>query len=67
MTEDEMRVFDKEYYSKIAREEGLEEGRLEKEKEMIINLYNNGAALDLISKSSNLSIEEIKKIIEEEK
>ena len=31
--------------------------------EMIINFYENGASLELISKASNLSIDEIKKII----
>ena len=32
---------------------------------MIINLYHNGASLDLISKSSDLSIQEVEKIIEQ--
>ena len=31
---------------------------------MIIQLYKNGAALDLISKSTNLPIHEIQKIID---
>ena len=63
MTEDEMREFDRQYYGKIYREEGLKKGRQEKEHEIIINLYNNNASLELISKSTGLSINEIKKII----
>ena len=62
MTEEEMREFDKKYFSKIAREEG----RKEKQNEMIINLYKNNVSLDIISKSSGLSINEIKNIIKEE-
>jgi hypothetical protein len=31
---------------------------------MIIAFYNNGVSLDIISKSSGLSINEVKKIIE---
>ena len=33
----------------------------------VINLYNNNASLELISKSTGLSIKEIKKIIENKK
>ena len=39
------------------------EGKAEKQQEMIINFYNNNVSLDIISKSSGLSIDEIKKII----
>ena len=60
MTEDEMREFDRQYYGKIYREEGRKEGK----REMIINLYQNNVSLDIISKSSGLSIKEIQKIIE---
>ena len=35
--------------------------------EMIINFYNNNASLELISKSTGLSIKEIEKIIEQGK
>ena len=65
MTEDEMKEFDKKYYGDIFRKEGHLEGREEARREMIISLYNNGASLDLISKSSNLSLDEVKKIIKE--
>ena len=55
LSEDEIRRLD--------REEAVEEGYDKAQKEMIINFYNNGATLELISKSTGLSIEEIKKII----
>ncbi len=32
---------------------------------MIINLHNNGVPIDVISKSANLTIEEVQKIINE--
>ena len=64
MTEDEMREFDRQYYGKIYREEGRKEGREETIREIIINLYNNKASLELISKSTGLEIKEIQKIIE---
>ena len=43
---------------------GVEQGIEQKQNEMIINLYQNGASLELIRKSSGLSIKEIEKIIE---
>ena len=60
MTEDEMREFDRQYYGKIYREEG----RREKEREIIINMVNEHIDLEIISKISNLSFDEIRKIIE---
>ena len=44
--------------------DGRYEGILEGKKEMVINLLKNNVPLDIISKSSGLSIEEIKKIID---
>ena len=43
---------------------GVKQGIEQKQNEMIINLYQNGVSLELISKSSGLSIKEIEKIIE---
>ena len=62
MSEEEMREFDKAYYSDLIRKEEREE----RTNEMIVSFYNNGASLELISASTNLSIEEIKKIIKEQ-
>ena len=59
LTEEEMLENDRNHYIELGREENRNE--------MIINFYNNGASLDLISKSSNLSTKEIKKIIEQGK
>ena len=52
---------------RLDREEAVNEGIKQKETEMIINLYNNGASIDLISKSSGLIVEEVQKIIKESK
>ena len=65
VSEDEMREIENKYYKDLFHEEGRTIGREEKEREMIINLYNNGASLELISKSSGLTIKEIQKIIKE--
>lgn len=51
----------------LDREEAVEEGSNKTKAEMIINLYNNGVSLDIISKSSGLSIEEVNNIIENNK
>ena len=58
LTDEEMMKNDQAYYKELGREE--------KEREMIINLYNNGVSLDIISKSLELTIKEIEKIIKEE-
>jgi len=61
-----MREIENKYYKDLFRKEGHAIGREEKEREMIINFYNNGASLELISKSPGLSIKEVDKIIKEE-
>ena len=48
----------------IGFEQGVEQGIEQKQNEMIINFYNNKVPIDIISKSSGLSIKEIEKIIE---
>ena len=55
LTDEEMMKQDEEFFRK--------EGRKEEKREMIINLYNNGVSLDIISNSSGLSIDEVQKII----
>ena len=59
LPESEVRMLD--------REEAVQEGYNEGKKELIINLYKNKVSLDIISLSSGLTKEEIKKIIDEEK
>lgn len=44
-------------------EQGIEEGRKQERKETIINMYNNGISLDIISSVTKLSSKEIKEII----
>ena len=46
-------------------EQGIKQGIEQNRTEMIINFYNNGVPIDIISKSSGKSLEEVKKIIEE--
>ena len=61
----------KEEGIKQGREEGLEEGlqkglesgKLEKEKEVALNLYQMGMEIELIAKAVNLSVDEVKKIL----
>ncbi len=57
LTDEEMIELDKKHYIKVGEQKKLHE--------MIIKLHNNGASMDLISKSSGLPIKEIKKIIEQ--
>lgn len=45
------------------KEAGIEEGKIENQKEVIINMYQNGISLELISECANLSIDEVKEII----
>ena len=44
-------------------EQGIEQGIIQTQKNMVLNMYNEGLNLDAISKYSNLSLREIKKII----
>ena len=44
------------------RKQGIEQNK----KEMVLNLYHNGVSLDIIAKSANLTIDEVKAIIEKE-
>ena len=47
--------------------EGLEKGTMQKQNEMVINMYNNNLSLELIREISGLSITEINNILENEK
>ena len=46
-------------------QQGIEQGSLETKKELVINMYNNKIALEMISKCTSFTIEEIKRIIKE--
>ena len=48
---------------KEGKEIGLIEGRKEREQEMVISLYNQNVSIDIISKASGLSQEEVEEII----
>ena len=43
--------------------EGRIEGKLETQKEMILKMHENGATLDFISKTSDLSLDKVKEIL----
>lgn len=43
---------------------GLDDGFAKARKEMVINMFNNGVSIDVISKSSNLSVKVVKEIID---
>ena len=58
LTDEELMKQDEEFFR--------EEGKKEYQQQIVYNLYNNGASLDLISKSTNLSIDKINKIIKEQ-
>ena len=51
------------YCKKLEKTKGIEKGIEQNRAEMIINLYNNNVSLDIISTSSGLSTNEVKRII----
>ena len=44
-------------------EEGLQKGKLDNQKEVALNLYQMGMEIELIAKAVNLSVDEVKKIL----
>ena len=52
---------------KEGKEEGIIEGILKNKKDMVINFNNNGVSIDIISKSTGLSIDEVNDIIKSNK
>ena len=62
--EENLRRFENYYDGKCeGREEGEKKGRLENQKEVVINFFKNGVSKDIIAKSTNLSVDEVEKII----
>ena len=45
-------------------EQGIERGITQKQEEVIFNLYQMGLSFDMIAKAVNLSIDEVKEILE---
>ncbi len=66
-TEDEVLKYDNEIRYNDGFKKGLEQGILQNKQEMVISLYKNGVTLDIIAKSANLSIDEVKDIIKKNK
>ena len=48
-------------------EKGIEQGTQEKQKEIILNMFNDKVSLEVISKYTNLTIQEIEEIINSNK
>ena len=57
----------KEEGIKEGKKEGIIEGILKNKKDMVINFNNNGVSIDIISKSTGLSIDEVNDIIKSNK
>ena len=79
LTEEEIRKADEEYFINEGIKKGIEqgieqgikqginEGAAESKREIIINMYNDHMNINLISKYTNLQVEEVKKIIDSNK
>lgn len=79
LTEEEIRKADEEYFINEGIKKGIEqgieqgikqginEGAAESKREIIINMYNDHMDINLISKYTNLQVEEVKKIIDSNK
>ncbi|MBQ6783858.1 MAG: hypothetical protein IJP63_07645, partial [Acholeplasmatales bacterium] len=48
---------------KKAETKGRNEGKIEGVVETVVNFYKNGVSLDIISKSTNMSIDDVKNIL----
>ncbi len=55
LSNDEITKLDQEYHQRTCRKAEI--------KEMIVNFYNNDASLELISKSTNLTVDEVQDIL----
>ena len=49
-----------------SKQEGIEQGIEQNRKEMVMNMKEKGISMELISDISNLSIEEIEKLLEDQ-
>ena len=66
-SEEEVQKMDMEESYEKGYNTGKEDGIVQTRQEMIINFYNNNVPIEIIAKSSNLSLEEINKIIRNNK
>ena len=60
-SDEELRQMDEEVY----REEGYDSGSKEKQHEIIINMHKDNVPIENIAKYTNLSCEDVMKVIEE--
>ncbi len=64
LSDEELEAFD-EYEKKTLREERVEEGKNQRDKEYVMNMHENGVSVLDIVRYSKLSQEEVEKIINE--
>lgn len=57
--------FDPELYERNRKREAYEEGREDQTIEAAKNFYKNGASVELISKSLNISVEQVKELVKD--
>ena len=65
--EDVIRKMDQELYIEQGYNNGYNSGSNEKQKEIILNLYHKNIPIDTISECTNLSINEVEKIVNDKK
>ena len=49
----------------VGKNNGVEEGSEQTQRDNIVNFYKNNVSIDIISKSTGLTIDEVEKIIKE--
>ena len=57
--------FDPELYERNRKREAYEEGREDQTIEAAKNFYKNGVSVELISKSLNISVEQVKELVKD--
>ena len=71
LTDEELVKQNEEYNYRLGHQdgvkEGIEQGIAKTKEEMVISMYNDNVSIESISKYSNLTIEEIEKIISKDK
>lgn len=58
--------YDEDLHTQTLLAEGREEGREEGRREMVVNLIRQGVSEEIIAVASNLTVEQVRKILEEE-
>ena len=71
LTDEEMMKQDQEYYYNKGVshgiEQGIQQGTQKKQQEIVVNMYNKNIPVETIAEYSNITVDEVKKIIKENK